>query len=47
MLILWLLLEYLPAVLLSKEMTVYKIQGLPILLLSDFSSNIAVQSKEG
>ena len=33
--------------LLPKGMAVHKILGLPVLLLSDSSSNIAMQSKEG
>ena len=35
------------ATLLPKGMTVHKVLGLPVPLLSDSSSNIAVQSKEG
>ena len=35
------------AMLLPKGMTVHKVLGLPVPLLSDSSSNIAVQSKEG
>ena len=35
------------ATLLSKGMTVHKVTGLPVPLLSDSSSNIAVQSMEG
>ena len=35
------------ATLLPKGMTVHKVLGLPVPLLSDFSSNIAVHSKEG
>ena len=35
------------ATLLPKGMTVHKVLGLPVPLLSDYSSNIAVQSKKG
>ena len=44
MFVVWLLLE---STLLPKGMTVHKVLGLPVPLLSDSSSNIAVQSKEG
>ena len=35
------------ATLLPKGMAAHKVLGLPVALLSDSSSNIAVQSKEG
>ena len=35
------------AKLLPKGMTIHKVLGLPVPLLSDSSSNIAVQSKKG